>query len=349
MARPLRINIANGWYHCMHRGLERRDIFNDPYDRAVFLRLLGEAVERYRFIVHAYCLMDNHYHAIIQTPDANLSRGMQWLGLSYSGYFNARHNRVGPLFQGRFKSVPVESAAWAYDLSLYVHLNPVRTLLHGLGKARSRAEREGLSPPASVEEATTRLSTLRMYRSSSYRAYAGYEKGPDWLTISEVRQRSPGVEQEEAKRYRSRVQELVRAGTEASQLELFRDVVGIGGAAFIRRIKRMAGDGNRETEARGRLRERIGFSEVVRAVEGVRGEPSEKWMGRHGDWGKWLVLKIARECTGMTLRELGAEVGGMDYAAVCMGLRRFDQRMKMTRTGKELTQIHKRTREMLYV
>ena len=333
----------------MHRGLERRDLFNDPYDRAVFLKMLGETVERYRFVVHAYCLMDNHYHAIIQTPDANLSRGMQWLGLSYSGYFNARHNRVGPLFQGRFKSVPVEGGVWAYDLSLYLHLNPVRTVLHGLGKARSRAEREGLSPPASAEEATTRLRTLRTYRPSSYRAYAGYEKGPDWLTISEVRQRSPGVEREEAKRYRSRVQELVRAGAEASQLESFRDVVGIGGAEFISRLKRMAGDGSRETEARGRLRERVGFSEVVRAVESMRGEPSEEWMGRHGDWGKWLVLKVAREFTGMTLRELGAEFGSKDYAAVCMGLRRFDQRMKKNRTGKEITKIYVRVKQMLYV
>jgi len=333
----------------MHRGLERRRIFTDAYDRSVFLRLLGETVDRFRFVVHAYCLLDTHYHAIFQTPDANLSRGMQWLGVSYSSYFNARHARVGPLFQGRFKSVPVENGAWAYDLSLYVHLNPVRTAAHGLGKARSRAERQGLSPPASAEEATSRLRTLRTYRSSSYRAYAGYAKGPDWLTISEIRQRCPGVEGGEATRYRSRVQELVRTGVDESHLESFRDVVGIGSAEFIRRLKGLAGSGSRETEARSRLRERVAFPEVVRAVEDVRGESSSAWLGRHGDWGKWLVLKVARECTGMTLRELGTSIGGMDYAAVCMGLRRFDQRLKQKRTNREMKQTYERVREMLYV
>ena len=128
MARPLRVNIPDGWYHCMHRGIERREIFTDTREHQYFLSLLGETVERYRFRVHAYCLMQSHYHAMIQTPDANLSDGMQWLGLSYSSWYNARHDRVGPLFQGRFKSVPVEAGSWAYELSLYVHLNPVRTV-----------------------------------------------------------------------------------------------------------------------------------------------------------------------------------------------------------------------------
>ena len=125
MARPLRVNVVDGWYHCMNRGLERRTIFGDARDHQHFLELLAETVDRFRFRVHGYCLMDNHYHAIIQTPDANLSQGMQWLGLAYSAWFNARHDRVGHLFQGRFKSVPVEEGAWAFDLSVYVHLNPV--------------------------------------------------------------------------------------------------------------------------------------------------------------------------------------------------------------------------------
>jgi putative transposase len=331
----------------MHRGLERRHIFKDTYDREVFLGMLGEIVERYRFVIHAYCLMDNYYHAIIQTPDANLSRGLQWLGLSYSSYFNARHNRVGPLFQGRFKSVPVEDGVWAYDLSLYVHVNPVRTNARGLGKARTRANRLGLSPAASPEEAVARLRVLRAYRSSSYRAYAGYEKGPDWLTISEVRRRCPGTERDEAKRYRSRMRDLVRSGADKSKMEAFRDVVGIGSAAFIGRLKELAGRGSRETEARARLRNRVGFSSVVQAVEEVRGEPSSEWLHRHGDWGKWLVLKVAREYTGMTLQELGASIGGMDYAAVCMGLRRFDQRLTQKKANKDITKIYEHVRKKL--
>jgi putative transposase len=349
MARPLRVNIEDGWYHCMHRGLERREIFSEPYDRSVFLRVLGETVERYRFVVHAYCLMDNHYHAIIQTPDANLSRGMQWLGLSYSSYYNARHDRVGPLFQGRFKSVPVEDGAWAHDLSLYVHLNPVRTVFHGPGKASRGAERQGVSPPPSAEEAARRLRKLRNYRWSSYRAYAGYEKAPDWLTIKEIQSRSAGREQGAAARYRAQVQHILRAGAEEPRLEAFREVVGLGSAEFIARIKDLAGGGGRETEGRRRLRNRVGFPDVLQAVERLRGQTADQWMGRHGDWGRWMVLKVARENTGMTLRELGEAVGGMDYAAVCMGLSRFEQRMKQERNKGELTEIYKRILGMLYV
>jgi REP element-mobilizing transposase RayT len=105
MARPLRVNIVDGWYHVMHRGIERRRIFDDARDHETFLDLLGETSERYRIRMHhAYCLLGNHYHAIVQTPDANLSEGMQWLGLAYSRLYNIRNNRVGPLFQGRFIS-----------------------------------------------------------------------------------------------------------------------------------------------------------------------------------------------------------------------------------------------------
>ncbi len=120
--------------------------------------------------VRAWVLMDTHYHALLQTPDANLSEGMQWLGLSYSSWFNARYDRVGPLFQGRFRSVPVEEGAWVHELSMYLHLNPVRTLAFGLDKRNQKAEAAGLKRPPTREEVTARLKQLRAYRWSSYRA-----------------------------------------------------------------------------------------------------------------------------------------------------------------------------------
>ena len=126
MARPLRLNIADGWYHVFHRGTERCRIFADDRDRAHFLELLAEMHARYRIRIHGYVLMDSHYHDLLQTPDANLSEAMQWLHTSYAAWFNTRHQRVGPLWQGRFGAVPVENSAWAYELSLYIHLNPVK-------------------------------------------------------------------------------------------------------------------------------------------------------------------------------------------------------------------------------
>ena len=139
MARAPRILLPDGWYRVFHRGTKRREIFLDDRDRTHFLELLGEVHERYRFRIHAFALMRTHYHAIVQTPDANLSAGMQWLHLSHAAWFNARHAAAGPFWQGRFRSVPVEDGAWAYALSLYVHLNPLNIEAFGLESQQAYA------------------------------------------------------------------------------------------------------------------------------------------------------------------------------------------------------------------
>ena len=335
MARPLRVNLEGGWYHVMHRGIERRRIFEDVRDHEHFLELLGEVVEQYRFVVHAYCLLGNHYHCIIETPDGNLSQGMQWLGQAYSGWFNARHSRVGSLFQGRFRSVPIEGSGWAYGLSLYIHLNPVMTLAFGLEKRRSRAEAKGLAPQPSPEQVSSRLNELRQYPWSSYRVYGGYTEGPKWLTTVELLRRASRKKADRVERYREDVRQRLQRGEDPTRLEQFRDVVAIGSAQFIKRVKKMVGEGGRETERRGRLRERVSFEDIVCAVETARAAKRSEWLGRHGDPGKWIVLRLARHYTGMTLAELGREVGAaspsgrpMDYAAVSAGLRWFEQKRR---------------------
>ena len=338
MARPLRIDVADGWYHCMNRGIDRNAIFSDHRSYEHFVARLGETVERFRFRVHAYCLMVNHYHLILQTPDANLSQGMQWLGLSYSSWYNARHNRVGPLFQGRFKSVPIEGGQWALELSTYVHLNPVRIQALGLNKRKRRAESQGILPPPTKEEVTARLKRLREYPWSSYRAYAGYKAGPEWLTTAELLSCCAEGTDEGYRSYRTRVQRVLRHGVDESKLEQFRDVVGIGSAGFVEQMKGRVKGASRETERRGRLKQRIGFDQVVEAVEGYRGEPRTDWLDRHGDWGKWMVLRVARAHTGMTLAQLGEAIGGKDYAAVSVGLKTFDAKLRKDRRLKKAHQ-----------
>ena len=93
MARPLRIELAGGKYHLTSRGNERRNVFRDDRDRTRFLELLGELPERFGTLLHAYTLMDNHYHLVIETPEPNLSRAGHWLNVSYSVWFNLRHGR----------------------------------------------------------------------------------------------------------------------------------------------------------------------------------------------------------------------------------------------------------------
>ncbi len=210
-------------------------------------------------------------------------------------------------------------------------MNPVRTLGYGLDKRSRKVESRGITGPASREQVTARLKTLREYPWSSYRTYAGYESGPQWLTTTEILRRTARRVDARRAKYRNTVQGLLSGNMDESRLEKFRDVVGIGSAEFIENLKRIAGEGFRETERRGRLRERIGFEQVVSTVADLRGAPSEMWMDKHGDWGKWLVLRLARRCTGMTLRQLGEQMGGVDYAAIGMGLRRFDRRLKKDR------------------
>src|SRR5262245_23542046 len=112
MARLLRVDRPGLWYHLSARGNERRVVFREELDRHHFLELLAQWVERFEVRLHAYVLMDNHYHLLAQTRAPNLSQAMQWLNVSYSVWFNRRHQRVGHLFQGRFKSVIVDPQTW---------------------------------------------------------------------------------------------------------------------------------------------------------------------------------------------------------------------------------------------
>jgi putative transposase len=166
MARPLRVEFAGAVYHVMARGNERRNIFRDDKDRQRLYDTLAEAVQQFGLRLHAFCFMANHYHLVLGTPQANLSRAMGWLQTTYTVRFNARHRRSGHLFQGRFKAQLVEADEYARWLVEYVHLNPVRP-----------RQRAAVVPPERAKE-------LAQYRWSSHRAYAGLERRPaTWLCL----------------------------------------------------------------------------------------------------------------------------------------------------------------------
>lgn len=126
MARPLRIEFSGALYHVTTRGNAQQDVYCNDEDRLSFLGLLEKAIERYHWHCHAYCLMSNHYHLLIETQQPTLSKGMKYINGVYTQQFNKRHKRVGHVFQGRFKSILVESEAYLLELARYVVLNPVR-------------------------------------------------------------------------------------------------------------------------------------------------------------------------------------------------------------------------------
>lgn len=126
MARPLRIEYAGAVYHVTSRGNEKKPVFKDDTDRENFLNALQHVIKRYNWICHAYCLMTNHYHLLIETPDGNLSLGMRQLNGVYTQLFNKWHGRVGHLFQGRFKAILIQKDSHLLAVCRYVVLNPVR-------------------------------------------------------------------------------------------------------------------------------------------------------------------------------------------------------------------------------
>lgn len=197
MARPLRLQFPGGIYHVTARGNEQKPIFLDDADCVAFLRVLASVVERYHILCHAYCLMGNHYHLLVETPDANLSRAIRQLNGVYSQRFNRRHDRTGHLLGGRFHAVVVRRDAQLREVSRYIVLNPARAGL--------------VSDPAE-------------WRWSSYRATVGDAPIPAFLTADWLLALSGIAERGGAQRaYRA----FVRAGLEGAA-----DAPGLAGGAL---------------------------------------------------------------------------------------------------------------------
>ncbi len=154
MARPLRITYPGAFYHITSRGNERKAIFKSRADRQKFLAYLESATERYSAVIHCYCLMDNHYHLLLETPAGNLPQIMRHINGAYTTYFNIKRDRSGHLFQGRYKAILVEKDAYAKELSRYIHLNPVRAGI---------------------------VAKPEAYEWTSFAAYAGVKPSPEWL------------------------------------------------------------------------------------------------------------------------------------------------------------------------
>jgi REP element-mobilizing transposase RayT len=154
MARPLRIEFPGALYHVTSRGNGRDDIFLHDADRHAFLAVLDTVCQRMHWLCYAYCLMSNHYHLVIETPDGNLSHGMRQLNGVYTQRFNRWHSRVGHVFQGRYKAILVDRDAYLLELSRYVVLNPLRA-----GMVKTPGE----------------------WPWSSYRAILGQAPAPPWL------------------------------------------------------------------------------------------------------------------------------------------------------------------------
>jgi putative transposase len=159
MARPLRLEFAGALYHVTSRGDGREAIFRGDGDRLVFFEVLAGMWERFNWVIHAYCLMTNHYHLLVETPDGNLATGMREPNGVYTQRFNRIHRRVGHVFQGRYKAILVQKETYLLELARYVVLNPVRARM---------------------------VASAGDYRWSSYRAMIRNAAPPDWLETGAI-------------------------------------------------------------------------------------------------------------------------------------------------------------------
>lgn len=206
MARPLRIEYPGAVYHVTARGNARKKIFLNDSDRDGFLATLGWVIGRFGWRCHAYCLMGNHFHLLIETPKPNLSLGMRQLNGVYTQRFNRGHKRVGHLFQGRFKAILVERDSYLLELARYIVLNPVRAKI---------------------------VSTVKGYPWSSYPATAGLAPAPAWLTLDGILKPLAAPRRMARKRYAAFVAQGI---TQASPWVALKGQTLLGDEAFIKKM-----------------------------------------------------------------------------------------------------------------
>jgi REP element-mobilizing transposase RayT len=207
MARPLRLEFHGALYHVTSRGDGQEDIYLDNEDRATSVAVLEEVVKRFNWTVHAYCLMSNHYHLLVETPDGNLAQGMRQFNGIYTQRFNRRHRRVGHVFQGRYKAIIVQKDSYLLELARYIVLNPVRA-----GMVRSAKD----------------------WPWSSYRATACLMQPPAWLQTDWIlsafgTRKGPALE-----RYRAFVAE---GKNQPSPWQLLKNQIYLGDEQFVGKLQ----------------------------------------------------------------------------------------------------------------
>ena len=261
MARPLRIEFAGAVYHITSRGNARQPIFLDRPDWYGFLDILSSIIGRYEWLCHAYCLMENHYHLIMETPRGNLSRGMRQLNGVYTQFFNRRHKSVGHLFQGRYKAVLVEKESHLLSLCRYVVLNPVRA-----GLVRLPGQ----------------------WRWSSYRATVGEMKRPSYLAVDWVLGQFGRKRAEAVRKYRRYVWEGVG---EKSPWESLRGQILLGKEDLARRLREFL-HGKEKTLEVPRVQRLLARPSLEELFQGERSPAAEKRdeaiYRAYGDYGYYL-------------------------------------------------------------
>lgn len=319
MARPIRIEYENAFYHVTARGNARCKIFRDDYDRDLFLEVVKAAYDRFGFIIHAFVLMDNHYHFLIETPHANLSASMRHINGRYTQKFNKRHKVVGHLFQGRYKAFVVDHDAYYLELVRYIHLNPWRANM---------------------------VKQLDSFRYSGHRAIIDKtwaKRWQDWYDRDIVLAEFGRREGDALRRYR----EFVNAG-KGMDSPLGKAIGGyaVGDRGFADWLWKefIEGKDKRELIGSRTIKTAVDVSDVVSAVGKAFGIGREYvFSSRRGRGGanvpRGMALHILHSHTGLTQVEVGRIAGDISRNAVSEAIRGFKE---LCRRDANVEQIYAR-------
>lgn len=308
MARPLRIQYPGAVYHVTCRGNERRIIFKADEDRHAFLRNLSKSLNIYSVRLHAYVLMANHFHLLVETALGNLSEFMRHFNITYTGYFNRRHHRVGNLYQGRYNSLLVEKEPYLSILSRYIHLNPIRI---------SAFEQRGLQQ---------KIEYLLQYPWSSLPGYVERKKRNALVDCSLVLADYGGDSERGRRAYRKQLLADLDNG-----LEIKNDIFGqsvVGGESFLEWVKETFLDGRATAEqpAAKKIKSHRQKETILALIEAETGKDLAALKAEKGAL-RGLAMDLLFRHGGIRGPEIGAlfEIG---YSAV-------SQERKRLRAAKE--------------
>lgn len=289
MPRTSRIQFPGAFYHVLSRGIERRPIYHGNRERERFLEFLRDSQEKFQIRIFAYCLMDNHYHLLVQTKEANLSQTMKYLNGSYATYINAKRKRVGHVFAYKYKSIVVENDTYLMTLSRYIHLNPVKAGIVAMP----------------VE-----------YKWSSYRAYLGMLQEP-WLDSEWVLKIFSSEKQSAMKRYRQFVEQGLDEKMGDPFKEVFRGAV-LGSREFIEKV--IEGKQEWEDKNRENKKDQSTIDQIIELID-----RSNNWDIKTK---RKLAVYLSRQCTNETYEEIGKRFEMKSRQAVENMVKRFSLEME---------------------
>ena len=320
MARPLRVEYPDAYYHVINRGNYREKIYLNDRDKEKFIEYLEKAAERFSVIFHGYCLMGNHYHLLIQTPDSNLSKAMQWINVSYATYFNRKRDRQGHLFQGRFKAILIDADEYLKHLSRYIHLNPVRAKL---------------------------VASPSEYQWSSYQAFIGKQKTPQFLDTTWLLSTFGKNKKQAQKNYMEFVESVDAKKIKDPSAQVSEGFL-LGDADFVNWVKQtFLSDRNDENEIPQlkRLKPRVAVKDVVKAVSDQFDTSAEliTAKGRKNNKAREVAIHLSRDMCGLSCKQLGLYFGGVSGALITIMHKRIAEKaLQNKKLQRRIANIKKR-------